>query len=157
MRKRKSLIRRLLPWAIAAALTAALVIFVGIPLYGQQEEEESRPPVIAFYGGDGKPLKMENGSLLFEMDPKTTQFTVTEKGCTSLPLPYSPPDGDFFRDDALCCSYRCDIRPDAAVFTLWRTPEDLADLLTQAQALGIRRTVGLYQQLRKDPLTEPNQ
>lgn len=80
------------------------------------------------------------------------QFTVTEKGCTSLLLPYSPPDGDFFRDDGLCCSYRCDIRPDAAVFTLWRTPIDLADLLTQAQTLGIRRTVGLYQQLRKDPL-----
>ena len=79
MRRRKSLIRRLLPWAIAAAIIAALVVFVGIPLYGQQEEEESRPPVIAFYGGDGKPLTMENGSLLFEMDPKTTQFTLTEK------------------------------------------------------------------------------
>ena len=73
------------------------------------------------------------------------QFTVTEKGCTSLPLPYSPPEGEVFRDDTLCCSYRCDIR-DAAIFTLWRTPEDLENLLTQAQALGIRRTVGLYQQ-----------
>lgn len=80
------------------------------------------------------------------------RFTVTEKGCTSLPLPYSPPDGDFFKDEALCCSYRCDIHPDAAVFTLWRTPEDLADLLTQAQALGIPRTIGLYQQLKNGPL-----
>ena len=76
------------------------------------------------------------------------QFTVTEKGCTSLPLPYSPPDGDFFRDDALCCSYRCDIRPDAAVFTLWRTPEDLENLLTKANNAGIHRTIGLYQQFR---------
>ena len=75
------------------------------------------------------------------------QFTVTEKGCASLSLPYSPPDGNFFRDDGLCCSYCCDIRPDAAIFTLWRTPKDLADLLTQAQALGIHRTIGLYQQL----------
>lgn len=76
------------------------------------------------------------------------QLTVTEKGCTSLPLPYSPPDGDFFKDDALCCSYRCDIRPDAAVFTLWRTPEDLENLLTKANTAGIHRTVGLYQQLK---------
>lgn len=76
------------------------------------------------------------------------QLTVTEKGCTSLPLPYSPPDGEFFRDDALCCSYRCEIKDNSAVFTLWRTPENLADLLTQAQASGIRRTIGLYQQLR---------
>ena len=76
------------------------------------------------------------------------QFTVTEKGCTSLPLPYSAPDGDLHKDVDLCCSYRCDIG-DAAVFTLWRTPEDLENLLTQAQVLGIRRTVGLYQQLGK--------
>ena len=38
MRKKKSLFRKLLPWLISAALIAALVIFVGIPLYAPQEE-----------------------------------------------------------------------------------------------------------------------
>ena len=76
------------------------------------------------------------------------QFTVTEKGCASLPLPYSPPDSDLYKDVDICCSYRCDIRPDAAVFTLWRTPEDLENLLTKATNAGIHRTVGLYQQFR---------
>ena len=75
------------------------------------------------------------------------QFKVTEKGCTALPLPYSPPEREVFRDDALCCSYRCDIG-DAAVFTLWRTPEDLENLLTKANNAGIHRTIGLYQQLK---------
>lgn len=75
------------------------------------------------------------------------QYTLTEKGCTSLSLPYSPPNGNVLRDENLCCSYRCDIRDDAAVFTLWRTPEDLSDLLTQAKQLGIKHTIGLYQQL----------
>ncbi len=76
------------------------------------------------------------------------QFTVTEKGCTSLPLPYTPPEDGFFRDEELCCSYRFDMRDDAAVFTLWRTPENLENLLTKATNAGIHRTIGLYQQLR---------
>ena len=32
--RKKSLIRRLIPWIIVLALLAALVIFVGIPLSG---------------------------------------------------------------------------------------------------------------------------
>ena len=79
MRRRKSLVRRLIPWILAAAIIAALVIFVGIPLYGQQEKESERPPVISYYEGDTKPLTMENDRLLFEMDPTTTQFVLTEK------------------------------------------------------------------------------
>ena len=77
--KRKSLIRRLLPWIITAGLLAALVIFVGIPLYSQKEPEQLSPPVVTYYEGDGKELTLENEDLLFAMDPSTTQFTVTEK------------------------------------------------------------------------------
>ena len=77
--RKKSLIRRLLPWLIAAALLAALVIFVGIPLYSQKEDVNENPPVVSYYDGDGKELTMENDQLLFAMDGSTTQFTVTEK------------------------------------------------------------------------------
>lgn len=77
--RKKSLFRRLLPWIIWSALIAALVIFVGIPLYAPQEVEELDPPVISYYDGGKTPLTMENDSLLFEMDPTTTQFTLTEK------------------------------------------------------------------------------
>ena len=78
--RKKSWARRLIPWAFAAMAIAALVIFVGIPLYGQQETEEIEPPQVSYYEGDGKPLTMENDSLLFEMDPATTRFRVTDKG-----------------------------------------------------------------------------
>ena len=44
--RKKSLLRRLIPWMIAAVLIALLVIFVGIPLYGQQEEEVNDPPTV---------------------------------------------------------------------------------------------------------------
>ncbi|MBR2824458.1 MAG: hypothetical protein IKE24_12340 [Clostridia bacterium] len=79
MRNRKSLIWRLLPWVLLLAACAALVIFVGIPLYGTQEAVVENPPVVSYYEGDGKPLTMENDRLLFTMDPGTTRFTVTEK------------------------------------------------------------------------------
>ena len=77
--KRKSLLRILLPWAIALLLMAALVVFVGVPLYGPKEEAALEPPVIAFYEGGKQPLTMENDSLLFELDPLTTHFKLTEK------------------------------------------------------------------------------
>lgn len=77
-----------------------------------------------------------------------TQITVTENSCTSLPLPYSPPEDAIFCDNSLCCSYRYTLRDNAATFTLWRTPHDLSDLLDHAAALGVVRSVGLYQQLK---------
>ncbi len=77
--KKKSIVRRLIPWIVFILAAAALVIFVGIPLYGQEETETEYPPVISFYSGDGNKMTMENEHLLFELDPSTTQFSVTEK------------------------------------------------------------------------------
>ena len=77
--RKKSLMRRLIPWILAAALIAALVIFVGIPLYGPKEEEKVEQPVISYFEDRGEELTMENDHLLFSMDPATTQFTLTEK------------------------------------------------------------------------------
>jgi hypothetical protein len=77
--RKKSLIRRLIPWIIAAVAIAALVIFVGIPLYSQTEVTNENPPVVSYFEGKEKELVMENDDLLFTMDTATTQFTVTEK------------------------------------------------------------------------------
>jgi hypothetical protein len=77
--RKKSLLRRLIPWMIAAVLIALLVIFVGIPLYGQQEEEVNDPPTVSYFEDSGLDLTLENDYLSFVMDPSTTQFTLTEK------------------------------------------------------------------------------
>ena len=61
--RKKSLLRRLIPWIIAAALIAALVIFVGIPLYGPQEEEVIDPPTISYFEDSGLDLTLENDKL----------------------------------------------------------------------------------------------
>ena len=77
--KKKSIIRRLLPWIIVLAALAALIVFVMVPIYSREERSFGRPTSVFYYDGDGKPLTMENDDLLFEMDTATTQFTVTNK------------------------------------------------------------------------------
>ena len=57
MRKKDSLLKRLIPWIIALAAIAALVIFVGIPLYAPQADETVEPPTISYYE-DGKKKKV---------------------------------------------------------------------------------------------------
>ena len=79
MKQKRSILRRLIPWLITLALLAALVVFVGIPLYAGTEEEVLDPPVISYYEGGKTPLTMENDQLRFELDPVTTQFRLTEK------------------------------------------------------------------------------
>ena len=46
MRNKDSLLKRLIPWIVALAAIAALVVFVGIPLYAPQQEDVVEPPVI---------------------------------------------------------------------------------------------------------------
>lgn len=75
----KKIILRSLPWLIAAALIAVLVIFVGIPLFSEETSEHLYAPTIFYYEGDSTPVTMENDHLAFELDPTTTQFKVTDK------------------------------------------------------------------------------
>ena len=91
MKKKRSLILRLLPWLIVLAAIAALVVFVFIPIYSQQESSFGADPIVYEYEGNAKSLVMENERLLFEMDPASTQFTVTDK--QSGKVWYSNPQG----------------------------------------------------------------
>ena len=75
----KKIILRLLPWLIALAALACLIIFVFVPIYTQVDNTDLPEPEIIFGESDGKPITMENDALLFEMDSATSQFKVTEK------------------------------------------------------------------------------
>ena len=77
--RKKSILRRLLPWGIALAALAALIVFVMVPIYTREERSFGRDTSIFYYEGDEQPLTMENDELLFEMDAATSQFTVTNK------------------------------------------------------------------------------
>lgn len=73
-------------------------------------------------------------------------LTLTEQGCTVLPLPYPDPNAPGFADDSLHCHYSIAMK-EAACFTLWRTREDLEALTEEAARLGVTTCVGLYQEL----------
>ena len=77
--KHPNLKKRLIVWALVLALLAALVIFVGIPLYGPQTVRALPATQVEFHEPSGETLTMESDELLFEMDADTTYFTVTDK------------------------------------------------------------------------------
>lgn len=76
----KKIILRLLSCVIVLALLAALVYFVVIPLFTEEEESKLAEVNIMYYEGDTKKkVTMENEELAFELDPANTHFKVTEK------------------------------------------------------------------------------
>ena len=75
--------KKLITWLVILAALAALVVYVIIPLYFTSEENTLEAPVIWYYEGKAQTYTLESDELLFELDGKTTQFTVTEKASGS--------------------------------------------------------------------------
>ena len=78
----------------------------------------------------------------------TQRITVTAEAAAFTSLPRQIPEGICHRDEKLCCSYHVEVTEDRAEFTLFRTKEDLQDLLLEAEALGFTKAIGLYQELQ---------
>lgn len=74
-------------------------------------------------------------------------ITLTQQGAAVTPLLHSVGLTGGFAEESLHCHYRIETTSDKAVFTLWRTREDLEKLLEEADQLGITTAVGLYQEL----------
>lgn len=75
-------------------------------------------------------------------------IALTKDGATILPLPLGVlPEGGH-RDNKLHCHYSIENTLDSSRFTLWRTQEDLENLAQEAEELGIKTLVGLFQEFR---------
>lgn len=72
-------------------------------------------------------------------------ITLSSSGPEIAPLPFRKEEG--FAEETLHCHYRVQTMEDCAIFTLWRTREDLDALLEEAEGLGISSGIGLYQEL----------
>jgi len=81
-----------------------------------------------------------------EIAPSGVQYTITQSGSTSLPIPYKELS---LQDKKLHCHYAVESFPEKAVFTLCRTKEDLRALVQQATDLGVLGCVGLFQELSR--------
>lgn len=76
-------------------------------------------------------------------------ITLTDKGASIAPVDLEPETG--FEEKNLHCHYSAAVEEDQAVFSLWRTRDDLAELLLEAETLGVTTAVGLYQELSPIP------
>lgn len=76
-----------------------------------------------------------------------TCITVTEKGSTHSPVDRPQPPKRHFLDQTLHCWYWTGPTKTQARFYLWRDSTQLKALLDEAEALGVPKAVGLYQQL----------
>lgn len=75
------------------------------------------------------------------------RITLTEQGAEATLFPrFAAPETGFF-DSKLHCHYQVDVMDTQVQFTLWRSREDLKDLLIEAETFGITTTVGLFQEL----------
>lgn len=79
--------------------------------------------------------------------------TVTQKGTqfTSATVP----NLNAHIDSRINCHYHIDIQNDSVIFSIWRTLEDVKNLLRNAESLGICRAIGLWQELKKDSPAPP--
>jgi hypothetical protein len=74
------------------------------------------------------------------------EITITADGTHIAPLLTSEPESAVHLDKELHCHYNIIAEPCRICFRLYRTPEDIRDLLTSAEELGVKRAVGLYQE-----------
>ena len=74
------------------------------------------------------------------------QLTLTPKGCEESPLEAIQSQGFF--DKKLCCRSSVRTEKNAAIFSLWRTYEDILALSRLAESLGVIHTLGLYRELK---------
>ena len=77
------------------------------------------------------------------------EVCVTAQGTTA--ATQFPPAGltGGFYEDTLRCHYHTAVQPDRVSFTLFDTPESLRKKLDLAASLGVKRAVGLWQELGK--------
>lgn len=74
-------------------------------------------------------------------------ITLTEVGSQCVSLPYPGQELNGFSEDTLHCHYSIETTETSASFTLWRTEEDLYQLVDEARKLSVVAFLGLHQEL----------
>ena len=88
----------------------------------------------------------EGREIWLDMALQQETVTVTEDGAVCQPGCASI-EGAELRDEALFCHYQTALFEDRAVFKFYRSQEDFHSLMEAAEALGVQRAMGLWQEL----------
>lgn len=114
------------------------------------------PPVPPSVPPEAHLLPWKGREIWLEISLEGEILTLTEQGCERAPFPRPDPDATGFFDETLHCHYSIETNEKSARFTLWRTKEDLSELLEDAESLGVASSVGLYQELHRYAKTAPD-
>lgn len=91
--------------------------------------------------------KWDQRKIWLELSLSMQTVTVTESGSQFGPLLPAEDFPQFFEAEKQCCRYYINVSETQIQFTLFQTPDCLKALIKKAEALGIARAVGLYQEL----------
>lgn len=83
-----------------------------------------------------------------EIAPDSQVLTVTREGCQVSAGNFSELPEPVFYHEGLFCRYHTQVLTDRVIFTLQRGQQDWEALLAQAEKLGVRCCVGLYENSR---------
>lgn len=100
--------------------------------------------------------KWNGREVWLELGLSMQTITVTKDGSEFGPLLPAEEAEQYFEAEAQCCRYYINVYEDRVKFTLYQTKDTLKALLKKANALGIARAVGLFQELGNVIFDEPN-
>ena len=131
---------------LAQKLSAALPCPVGVSdLYAENLDcSVFLPPVMPDTLLSEHLVPWKGRDIWLDISTEGLEITLTEKGASTVSLPRQILPA-CHGDSTLHCHYRIDVGENIR-FTLFRTEQDVKDLLVAAKHLGISRAVGLYQE-----------
>ena len=131
---------------LAQKLSAALPCPLGVSdLYAADSDcSIFLPPVMPDTPLSEHLAPWQGRDIWLDISAESQEITITENGASMVILPQQVLP-QCHADTALHCHYRIDVGENIR-FTLFRTEQDLQDLLAEAKHLGISRAVGLYQE-----------
>lgn len=88
-----------------------------------------------------------NREIWLDAAPVCAQMIITSESSQYIPQVFDPLDDFEHFDTALHCRYRAKVEENQIIFTLSRGCEELSAWLTEAEALGVKCAVGLFQEL----------
>ena len=128
-------------------LTAHLDVTMAVPPeYASDSGRVFLPPVPTDVSVEDYLMKWQGREIWLEAALEGQNITLTPNG--ALYGPNRCRDFDFIHEASnLHCHYSMEEAADSIIFHTWRTPEDLEQLLLEAQRLGVTQSIGLYQEL----------
>lgn len=132
--------------ALVSYLAEHLQVPMGLPPEYDRDKALFLPPVPTDMGVEEYLGKWKGRALWLEAALEGQNISLTRDGAVYTPNRRREFD-HIHADQTLHCHYSIQDTPEGFLFHTWRTPEDLNQVLKEAEALDVALAVGLYQEL----------